>query len=504
MTQRTRPHTRITVAGLAVIPLLALSLAACQSQQRSQRSSTSAPLASDRPIVLDGDTAEWPSRSAIVADADSIFFRITLEGQQHPLQAAPETLALWIDLDDDASTGDRMSSPQPASALGVDAIVEFSPRDPGGTIRPGITVYSTDGSGARLPIPQDALEVIAAPTFGAPTFEVRLSRHADPAATPALAQALRARGRGQAMYILSDAAGRPVGWSDPERFSKPAASEAPATSDAIVPPKQPGTVRILSYNVFRAQLMKNPSTFARIFQVAQPDIILLQEWETDTPTVKAWFNAVVTGEHAWHAVTGEDVAIVSPHPLQRLGPESITTDGSMDGQPRTVRAIGAIIHTPAGDVAAASAHLKCCGTTGTSEDSKRMAEARAINEAIASAFATSGAAAAIIGGDMNLVGSRIPLDMLRVGADLDGSELAVADPMVIGDAALYTWRDAGTPFPPGRLDYILYTDSSAALVNAFVLDTSRLSQRSLARMGLDRGDTAASDHLPVIIDLKPR
>ena len=38
----------------------------------------------------------------------------------------------------------------------------------------------------------------------------------------------------------------------------------------------------------------------------------------------------------------------------------------------------------------------------------------------------------------------------------------------------------------------------------FVVDTSRFSAKALAKMGLDAGDTAASDHLPVVVDLKPR
>jgi exonuclease III len=110
----------------------------------------------------------------------------------------------------------------------------------------------------------------------------------------------------------------------------------------------------------------------------------------------------------------------------------------------------------------------------------------------------------VIGGDWNLVGSREPLDIARGGADLDNSELDVARALVLGDAAMYTWRDAATGFPPGRLDVIVYSDSSAEVVNAFVLDTGRLADRALARMGLDRTDSRASDHLPVVVDLRPR
>ena len=64
--------------------------------------------------------------------------------------------------------------------------------------------------------------------------------------------------------------------------------------------------------------------------------------------------------------------------------------------------------------------------------------------------------------------------------------------VVIGDSAVYTWSDHKTEFPDGRLDYAIYSDSSAEAVNAFVLDTRRLSNRTLARLGLDRTDSTAS------------
>jgi hypothetical protein len=88
--------------------------------------------------------------------------------------------------------------------------------------------------------------------------------------------------------------------------------------------------------------------------------------------------------------------------------------------------------------------------------------------------------------------------------DANGSDLSVAPARVLGDAAFYTWQDDKTEFPPGRLDYLAFGEGGAQLINAFVLDTRRLGDRSLASMGLNRADTDASDHLPVVIDLSPR
>ena len=82
--------------------------------------------------------------------------------------------------------------------------------------------------------------------------------------------------------------------------------------------------------------------------------------------------------------------------------------------------------------------MKCCGSAGSNEDLIRYAEAGAINAAFAEAVTdvrgTLGRDidAAIIGGDLNLVGTRGPLDILRTGLASDGSDFEPASTGVIG------------------------------------------------------------------------
>ncbi len=160
------------------------------------------------------------------------------------------------------------------------------------------------------------------------------------------------------------------------------------------------------------------------------------------------------------------------------------------------------MQTPLGGVAVGSVHLKSRGTKGSSEDQRRMEEAQLIRASWQSALDTAGdVPIRLIGGDMNLVGSRPPLLAMCEGLDADGSELAIATPRVLGDGSAYTWVDAKADFCAGRLDYFIYSDSSVEAVNQFTIDTTRLTDASLAKMGLDRGDTRASDHLPMVIDL---
>lgn len=489
---------------MLVLAGAAAGLPGCKAGSRAGRDSGETTVRASRPgeIVLDGKFEDWPAKSAALADADWLYFRVSVEGQTAPLQASPETVAIWLDLDGDAKTGQAMQSPAPAAGMGVDAIVEFSPRnaEKGGTKR-GAVAYAVDGAGARTELSHAQVGLCAQPTYGAPMYEVRVSRHVDAAAAPGLAKLLAGKGRGRAVFVLSDGAGKVEGWSDPEAFAIPAMAKQMQLAEAAIPAKAPGTVRVVSYNVLKSALMQNPSSFARVFQVLDPDIIIAEEWSADAATATSWFTATVTGQHGWNARSAAgDVVIVSQYPVEAFGPEGMTAPAA-DGKETPVRFVGAVVKTPAGDVAVGGMHLKCCGTAGSPEDARRVSEARAINGAFKSAQGGGGPGMVVLAGDLNLVGTRGPLDTLIAGLAPGGGDLTVAEPLVLGDAAAYTWSDPKTEFPDGRLDYVMFGGGKA--VHAFVLDTARLSPKALARMGLDATDSAGSDHLPVVVDLKP-
>jgi endonuclease/exonuclease/phosphatase family metal-dependent hydrolase len=196
-----------------------------------------------------------------------------------------------------------------------------------------------------------------------------------------------------------------------------------------------------------------------------------------------------------HHVTDMTEATISPITADLLGPEVSA------GQGQHVRFVAASIVTPLGEVLAGSTHLKCCGFAGSEEDARRIAEAAAINNAYRTIAGATAPALRVIGGDMNLVGSRTPIDMLRASLDADGSDMDIAPALVLGDAAYYTWADDANNFSPGRLDWLLIGDAQARVVNAFALDTTRLSDAALSQAGLQRTDSRASDHMPVVVDL---
>ncbi len=497
----------VTVLGPILLAALGGALAGCQSSPRHAEEAL-AP-AANVPITLDGDIAEWPEDSAVAADERYFYFRVKVEGESFPLQAGPQTLALLLDVDGDAATG-RGSALSPLHTLGIDMEVQFSPLKADGTgAEHGVAAFIHGSDGSRTRGDREVLDVSVAPTYAAGWFEGRLSRHVqiagDPTAFPPVT-GLASEGRVAGLFALLDAGGEIVGYSDPFELHLPGVAATRTFADADLPPKPEGAVRVLSYNVKKSSPVAKPDAFARIIEAIAPDVVLVQEWEQGGATeLEGWFTAMVGTDDPWraHKAPGGEVGIVARGSVEAFGPGTVEIPGAT-GQPRAVRVVMARVATRSGDLVVASAHLKCCGTIGGSEDEVRMAEARAINAAFAGALAAAPAPYRVIAGDLNLVGSRPPLDLLRTSLDADGTDLGVAEAFVLGDRAQYTWSSPGDTFPPGRLDYLVYSDSSAEVVNAFVLDTTRLSDAALARIGLDRDDTLASDHLPLVVDLRAR
>lgn len=484
------------VSGLCVAAILPLS--GCGGGARGGGGLFRPAASWGRQIELDGQTADWPESAASVADAHYLYFRVNLP-EEVSLQQSPEPATLMVDLDNSAATGWTPTAPRDAAGYGFDLGVRFSPTDGQG----GVSVVALDPSGAHTPVPHHLVGLQFSPTHSATQFEVRISRHAGPEAPEGLADLLASGGPATAMITLQDAAGQTVGWSDPEPFSAPQAASSPPRAEVGVPPKPANAIRIVSWNVHNSGPMTNAGPFSRVLQALDADVILVQEWDNaDAADLQAWCTAVVSGDKSWSARTssGAGVGIIAPHPVSGIGPGRISIGESETDA--AVRWVAGVVQTPIGDVAVASIHLKCCGGAGGPEDQQRSAEAQVINAAMREAYAETTGYIRVIAGDINLVGSRRALDALRAGLDTDASDLEPAEAFALGDAAMDTWADPASPFTPGRLDYAVFSDSTAELVHAFVFDTTRLSDGALARMGLDRTDTAASDHRPLVIDLR--
>ena len=68
----------------------------------------------------------------------------------------------------------------------------------------------------------------------------------------------------------------------------------------------------------------------------------------------------------------------------------------------------------------------------------------------------------------------------------------------------YTWDDSSPSvgdFPPGRLDFVFFTNSVMSVDKSFILSTEHMSNALLSQNNLLWNDTKiASDHFPVIVD----
>lgn len=475
---------------LALLVTIAIVLSACALRSPVGRVRSDAARAAP---ILDGDISEWGD-AAVLADEQYLYFRWTTGRADFPPQAAPYTTAILLDVDDNASTG--LVRAVGGAVLGVDLEILLSPPGKERT-QSGVRLTAVDSSGARTPIPHTQADFSFSPTYAANWFEGRLGRALP--ARPIDAAAI------VGVYALQTPEGELLGESDPFRHTLP--PRAAARSTQSIPARPSDAVRVVSFNVLKTGPTSRPELFQRILRALAPDIVLLQEWD-EPGSIEPWFNTMLPESGPWSVRSGEGgVAIASRHALAGAGPDAvvIAPEGPEARAYRPVRVVTALAQTPIGGVLLASVHLKCCGTAGGVEDRTRLAEARAVNAAVHKGIDDDRVAHVVIAGDFNLVGSRPPLDLARAGLDADGTDLLIADARVLGDFAYYTWSDAASDFSPGRLDFMAFSDASATMATAFVLDTARLGPAALAAAGLRADDSAAaSDHLPVVVDLRTR
>ncbi len=489
--------------------LLAGFLYGCNAP--SQRNAATAPAFHE--IIIDGDTSEWPGDTAAYSDEHYLYLRFSVQGEQETLQSSSRTVTLLVDADADKSTG-YVSDLAPMNELGVDLEVQFSPPGPTGTPLKGVRISSVDAAGNRTTIPTQNFDFLCAPTYASSWYEARISR--TPESKGSLPESgLLGPGKVTCMATFADAAGNIFAFSDPTSISTdPVCPGGKREVNFAPPPKPVGGVRIVSWNIEKSAPVDKPEAFARVLTYLAPDVVLFQEWEKgDDAAMKAWLDKYLGATPPWNVrkakgdmTNGGGVAIASRFPLEAvLGDSLFATYKEDDGkeQRRPVRYIGALATTPMGPMLLGSVHLKSGGSKDTIEDRRRIAEARAINATFLAVARATNAQYRLISGDLNLVGTRPALDVLRAGLDTDASDLTPAPTEVFGDSSYFTWRDETNPFGPGRLDWMVYSDASAKVASSFVLDVSRFTDTELTKMGIQREDAKASDHLPVVTDLLP-
>ena len=492
---------------------------------------TAAPPLANPPLRLDGDRTDWAERPVSASDprgdakppaegarimldlgdvrlaetSDALW--ILAETATHPVNPQnlpePSSLEIAIDADGSPSTGSTRGSLE-----GCDLVLRWSPR--------GESV-SRAGRGTMLEVFEEslvvarprsrslrpqALDIGMAPSSASRWIEVRVPRsfeRPDGDRTPGVRfgreSRVLVRAVGAGGETLDETAIATIAFSTP-------AAEATRPSRALADDTA-ANLRVMSWNAERGALFKNPEPFAEVFRAIGPDVVLLQELEgAENPKqLETWFNERVPVEGGWKAVIGGGslaVAVLAP----KLAPLAELADVKrpLPNGSRSVRVVGGVVPFGTRRVLVASVHLKCCGSIGSREDETREQEAFAIREAIRRAMEEAAKSrepidGIVIGGDFNLVGSPHIIDLAAEGLDLDRSPLVPAPLYGIDGLANLTWRDGGSEFMPGQLDFLLFSDSRLDLADGMVIDPAAI----LPRGGEVDGP---SDHLPIVTDLR--
>lgn len=316
---------------------------------------------------------------------------------------------------------------------------------------------------------------------------------------------------------------------------------APAGPPPLLGPealdRTPDAVRVVAWNVSDGNFRDRPEAFRRVLAALDPDVVLLdevyaavttsdlvrfgRELEAGQGSSWRWWLArgggrqrtavgartsELRGEAGLARIAHAPAALeawlheVGDEPeAPRMAPPSVLARAEADGG---LSATGAWVTAGEHAILFVPVDLQSAGYDGSPRDRLRELQARTLNRAVAAAIADRPNTGLVIGGDLNLVGSARPLEVLRAGLGSGGGDLAIVRPERLRDRSLATWRSTrdGDPFSPGRLDYVLYRSSVLRVERAFVFDAADLTREALERLRIRESDTLQSDHFPLVVD----
>lgn len=493
-----RPGGHVRIAAFMILALL------------SAPAALPAGAPEDAPQAVDGIFSDWndvsPAWSDTLGDGHAVDLgrlwvrsdseRVTLRfetGSEMSLQGG-NIVRLFIDGDADAGTGD------PAEGIGAELSWTFGRRS--GSVFTG---------GVEREVEQADVGFLQAPTVSSDEFEVsflRRTRDGAKIVPGPIVEIVLADGHRATGDRLPDRAAVRVEISD-----DPPAPDRPVSLER----NHPDDLRVLTWNVLFDGLFKRPGSFTRVLRALDPDVVCFQEiWAHSARQAADRVSLAIPGA-AWYGAGIADGHVVSRYPF--LDEAAIDEAGNY----------WALVDLPDDrygvDLSVVSAHPPCCDN-----EEGRQGELDGIaawlrdlttppdeDGGVRTARLLPHGTPLVVAGDMNLVGSSRQLRTLLEGeiadgatfgpsraADWDGTPLLDAWPRTAGGAEVHTWRDSRSSFAPGKLDYIVFSDSVLRLENAFILDTETLDAEALSRYGLRRDDTLdASDHLPVVADFSP-
>ncbi|HIA71842.1 MAG TPA: endonuclease/exonuclease/phosphatase family protein [Phycisphaerales bacterium] len=254
-----------------------------------------------------------------------------------------------------------------------------------------------------------------------------------------------------------------------------------------------GDFRVVSWNVQLGNVLNDRDRSARILNALKPDVILFQELDgDDTPEELSDFLTTSIGG-SWLTSMSVVHGTERHHKLRSAISTKFNVTKEIDyGKLKAVLNTVVISKQP---IQFLSLHLRCCGGPNSEAETQRQEEANVIRASIEQQQAPTW----VIAGDWNLVGTNIPLQIVKADT------LSIVHAFQPDGLVTATWSDVDSAFTPGRLDWMLYSPKTLSLTNCFVFDTFDLDEQSLLKYNLSSNDTAElSDHLPLVADFKVR
>jgi len=269
-------------------------------------------------------------------------------------------------------------------------------------------------------------------------------------------------------------------------------------------------LRVVSYNTLSEGILDSDRQdhFKRILQTIDPDIIALQEhsdWDEIHDIIQSWFP-----QEQWYASwTYRDLVILSRF--------QIIHDANIISSERTMAALLDTEDELGKNLLIFNSHLSCCDNDeGRQEQVDEFSSVwRNWVQNGNGPFEIEYGTPFIHLGDFNYVGYNQQVETIKTGDIINENDFGVDflpdwDSTAIIDLFSrqthkrmgYTWRNDGSSFNPGKLDYIFYSDASIDTGKHYILNTLAIDQTDLDNYNLQLDDTQeASDHLPLVFDI---
>lgn len=295
----------------------------------------------------------------------------------------------------------------------------------------------------------------------------------------------------------------------------------------------PSAFRALVWNVGDSSFVVHPTTFRGVLRAADADVLILDEVGGEIePSELIPILRGLRGEAdtVWHLAWGvggdyQRTVIASREPVEPLRefsplPFTRTTQPVFDRAPdslharlrrdfdRGVATNGAVVRSGGRRLLVVGLDLWARGTRDSWEEARRRVEAATIRDAVGRVLArlsSEGRAVdgVVLGGDMNLVAGRAPLDTLTASPGAGWRPLAIAPALHADGLSRWTWDGRGTPFHSRQMDLTLYSPEALSVEQARVFDSEQMAPEELARFGLGAdASKSLSRHRPVIVSFR--